>query len=167
MVSQQLSVSADAIIIRLISTQPISEAKIAQARQDLVNRTGRDVQLSVEAVASKRELAELMERLAHPAPLVVKETTVGELQQELLAKIRPAVEEIWPSTDAPIQDLNVELSATGIAIDITYKSDKELGDIPVQMVERSLQTRLGMPSLVLAAERETPEKGKPAVGKKR
>ena len=100
-----MNVSNDEIVIRLISTQRISDSELEQARQDLMRRTGRDVQLSVEAVASKSELADLMEHLARPAPAVAKEKTIAELKQELLEKIRPAIQEIWPSSDAPIQEL--------------------------------------------------------------
>ena len=66
-VSQQVSVGKDEIVIRLISTRRIPESKVAEVRQDLMRRTGHDVQLSVDAVASKSELADLMQRLARPA----------------------------------------------------------------------------------------------------
>ena len=58
-----------------------------------MRRTGHDVQLSVDAVASKSELADLMERLARPAPVVPKEKTVGEMQKELLDRVRPAIQD--------------------------------------------------------------------------
>ena len=62
-VSQQVSLGRDDIAIHLISTKRIPESKVTELRQDLMRRTGRNVQLSVDAVASKSELAELMERL--------------------------------------------------------------------------------------------------------
>ncbi len=68
LVSQQVTVGAGEIAIRLISTAGVPESKLTRARQELMRKTGRDVKLSVEAVASKSELAELMDRLARPAP---------------------------------------------------------------------------------------------------
>jgi hypothetical protein len=129
---------------------------VAEVRQDLMRRTGHTVQLSVDAVASKSELADLTERLARPVPVVAKEETVGEMQKALLDKARPAIQEIWPSSDAPIQDFDVVLSAAGIAIDVRYRATKDLGEVPIDMVLQSLRTKLGMPDLTLQAERIRP-----------
>ena len=155
-VSQQVSVGKDEIAIRLISTRPVPDSTVSEVRQNLMRRTGHDVQLSVEAVASKSELADLMERLDRPAPEIPKEKTVGEMQGELLARVRPAIEEIWPSSDAPIQDFDVVLGTAGIAVEVRYQAAKDLGDVPINMVLQSLRTKLGMPDLRLKAERIRP-----------
>lgn len=156
-VSQQVSVGKDVIAIRLISTKPIVDAKVTEARQNLMRRTGLDVQLSVDAVASKRELAELMERLARPAPVVAKEKTIDDIQKELLDKVRPALQEIWPSSDAPMQDFDVVVGGpAGISVEVRYQAAKDLGDVPIKMVQQSLQSKLGMPGLAVAAERIAP-----------
>ncbi len=131
-VSQQVSIGKDEIAIRLISTRSIPEAKITEVQQDLMRRTGRDVQLSVEAVASKSELADLMERLARPAPFIQKEETVGEAQKEMMDKVRPAIQENWPSSDSPIQDFNVVLGTAGITINVRYHAARNLGDVRSQ-----------------------------------
>lgn len=160
LISQQVTVSNDAILIRLISTRPIPASKIDEARNDLIRRTGQDVQLSVEAVASRRELADLMERLTRPAaPPPPKQQTVDEIQRQLLDKIRPAVQDIWPS-DAPIQNISVILGAPeGLSIEVQYQAARDLGDIPVKIVQHSLQTKLGIPNLTVKAERlVAPEK---------
>jgi hypothetical protein len=81
---------------------------------------------------------------------------VAEIQAELLGRIRPAIQEIWPSSDAPIQDFDVVLGASGIVIDLRYQAAKDLGDVPLNMVLRSLQTKLGMQDLTLKAERIRP-----------
>ena len=108
------------------------------------------------AVASKSELAELMSRLDRPAPLVPKEKTVVEIRKDLLDRVRPAIEEIWPSPDAPIQDFDVVVGAAGIAIDVRYEATRNLGDVPIGMVLQSLRTKLGMPDLTLKTERVRP-----------
>ncbi len=155
-VSQQVSLGKDDIVIRLISTQPISDAKVAAAQQALMKRTGHDVQLSVDAVASKSELTELMERLTRPEPVIPKEKTIAEIRQELMDRVRPAIQEIWPLADAPIQDFDVILGSTGLGVDVHYESAKDLGDVPLNMVLHSLQTKLGLPDLELKAERVKP-----------
>ena len=150
--SQQVDVGKDQIDIHLISTQGIPDARVTEVRQDLMRRTGRDVQLSVDVVASKNELADLMARLTRPAPVVAKPATFAEMQKQLLDRVRPAIQEIWPSTDAPIQDYNVILGSAGIAINVRYQAPKDLGDVPIGMVQQSLRTKLGIPGLTLMAE---------------
>ncbi len=155
-VSQQVSVGKDEIVIRLISTRAIPDSKVEEARQDLVRRTGRDVQLSVDAVASKSELAELMQRLARPPPVPPKAKIVAEMQRELVDRVRLVIQEIWPSSDAPIQDFDVILSTAGVALDVRYQGVRDLGDVPVNMVLQHLRTKLAMPDLTLKVERTRP-----------
>ena len=169
-VSQQVAVDQDKIVIRLISTQRIPDATIIQARQELMRRTGRDVQLSVDAVASKSEVADLMERFVRPSAPLPKVQTVAEMQTELLDRVRPAIQEIWPSSDAPLQDFDVVLGPSGIVIDVRYQAAKNLGDIPINMVLQNLRSKLGMEDLTLKAERIRPISAvrvPPAVSSKR
>ena len=155
-VSQQVSVGKDEIVIHLISTRRIPDSKVTEVRQALMRRTGRDIHISVDAVASKSELAELMARFTRPAPVIPKEKTIGEIQKDLLERVRPAIQEIWPSADAPIQDFDVVLGTAGIEINVRYQAAKDLGKIPIDMVLKSLQTKLGMPDLTLKPERVRP-----------
>ena len=153
-VSQQVSVGRNDIIIRLISTRRISESKVGEIRDDLMRRTGHEVQVSVEAVASKTELADLMARLTTPAPEPPPpEKSVSDLQKELLDKVRPALDAIWPSSDAPIQGFTVMLSPLGLAIDVQYQSAADLGEVPIGMVRQNLREKFGMPNLTLTATR--------------
>ena len=55
-VSQQVSIGAGEVVIRLVSTRRIPDSKVSEVRQVLTRRTGYDVQLFVDAVASKREV---------------------------------------------------------------------------------------------------------------
>jgi uncharacterized hydrophobic protein (TIGR00271 family) len=153
LVSQQVRLGGDEVVIRLISTRRIPEATLAKVREDLMRRTGLNVQLSVDAVASKSELAELTERLARPAPVIPREKTVAEMREELLDRVRPALDETWPSADAPIRSFDVVLGPSGLAIQVQYQAARDLDDVAVGMILRSLQTRLGSPDLALKAGR--------------
>ncbi len=153
LVSQQVSIAKEGIVIHLISTKPIPDASVAEARKELARRTGQDVQISVEAVASKSELAAIMERLKRPAaPEIPREKTISEMEKDLLDRVRPALQDIWPSSDAPIHDFAVALSdPAGISITVHYEASQSLGDIPMTMVQHNLQTRLGIPDLTVTA----------------
>ena len=156
LVSQQVTVNPNEIVIRLISTRRIADPAVVKARQDLMRRTGRDVQFSVDAVASNAQLADLTERLARPAPVLSKEKSTSEMQKELLDKVRPAIQDIWPLSDAPIQDFDVVLGTAGTVIDVHYQATKDLGDVPINMVLQNLRTKLGMQDLTLKADRVQP-----------
>jgi uncharacterized membrane protein len=155
-VSQQVTFGQNEIAIHLISTRRIPDSKVAELRQDLMRRTGRNVRLTVDAVASKSELADLMERLARPAPEIPKERAVGEMQKQLLDRVRPAIQEIWPSSDAPMQDFAVVLGTAGIEVDVRYQAAKDLGAVPIGMVLQNLRTKLGIPDLTLKTVRIPP-----------
>ncbi len=157
LVSQQVSIGKEGIIIHLISTKPILEAKVAEARQELMRRTGQDVQLSVEAVASKGELAAIMERLTRPVLEVATKRTIGEMHKDVLDRVRPALQGIWPSSDAPIHDFSVALrDPEGISITVHYQAAQSLGDVPITMVQHSLQTSLGIADLTVNAVKVQP-----------
>jgi hypothetical protein len=154
--SQQTTVSPHEIAIRLISTQRIPDSKIAYARAQLMRRTGRNIVFTIETVASRSELAVLTERLSHPAPLNPPAKTVAELEKNLMDIVRPALMEIWPSSDAPIQSFDIALGDAGPRLDVDYQAAADLGPAPLDMVSRSLQTTLAMPNLVLNAKRVIP-----------
>jgi len=107
--------------------------------------------LSVEAVAGKNDLAELMARLTRSAPTVETEKTAGKLREELFEKVRPLIQKLW-SADAPIQDFKVVIGAGGAAINVRYEAKKDLADVPIKMVLQNLLTELRMPDLTLNAE---------------
>ncbi len=157
-VSEQVSIRERSIIIRLISTKPIPDAKVSEARQDLMRRTGQDVQISVEAVASRRELAAIMDRLTRQVPEEPREKTIGEMQKDVLERVRPLLQEIWPSSDAPIHDFTVAFGdPRGVFITVHYEAAQSLGDVPIKMVQQSLRARLGISDLTVNAVRVQPD----------
>jgi len=164
-VSRQVSVDKNDIVIRVISTRPIADSKITEVRQDLMRRTGHFVQISVEAVASQSAIAALMERLQQPVPAPPPEPkaqSVAEMQQQLLKAVSPAVEAAWPSFAAPLQDFNVVVGGAGLAVNVRYQAPKDLGDVPLQMVAQNLRAKLGVPDLALHAVRVPPSTREPS-----
>ncbi|MEO8660833.1 MAG: DUF389 domain-containing protein [Bryobacteraceae bacterium] len=152
-VSQQVRIDPDRITIRVISTQPISSAQAGQVRQALERRLGRIVDLSVDAVASKSELAALVERIRTPTPVVTPEFTLEELRQRLAVRIRPAIEEFWPSKEAPILDVGIALETEGPSLRVRYQAAVDLGPVPEELILKGLRSRLDSPTLTLAFER--------------
>ena len=67
--------------------------------------------MSVATVASQSELSELMQKLALPPPSPAKPVaeTLPEMQQELIARITPVMNSVWPP-EAPAQGFDVVLT---------------------------------------------------------
>jgi hypothetical protein len=59
---------------------------------------------------------------------------------------------VWPP-EAPVQGFDVALSASGIALNVRYESTQTLGKIPLDMITRDLQEKLGVANLSLTAKR--------------
>jgi uncharacterized hydrophobic protein (TIGR00271 family) len=155
-VSQQVTVGNGAIAIRLISTRGISAAKVAQVRRSLKHRTGRDVEISVETVASGSEFAQLMARLSRPAPVISNASAAADSPNDLLDRVRSALDETWPSPDAPLQDVSVVVGTGGVTVNVVYQAPADLGDRALQVVQQSLRNKLAAPELILITKRVPP-----------
>jgi hypothetical protein len=157
LVSELITIEPGRVAIRLISTQPIAPAKSAEVRESIERRTGRVVDLSVDAVASKSELADLLERIRTPAiPPAPVELSLQELQKRLTERIEPAIREIWPMEDAPLTSVSLGLGADGMVLNVLYEARADLGAMPEEVLLKSLRAKLGEPGLMLNLERKTP-----------
>jgi len=154
LVSQQIEVERDSVAVRLIATRSVPDARLKEAEEEIERRCGRKAEMSVASVASQSELAQLMQKLALPLPSPPKSVaaTLPDMQQELIARITPVLNSVWPP-EAPIQGFDVALSASGIALNVRYESTQTLGKIPLDMITRDLQGKLGVPNLSLTAKR--------------
>jgi uncharacterized hydrophobic protein (TIGR00271 family) len=157
-VSQQVRIEPGIIVIHVISTDPVPAATVASVRLAIERRSGRTVELSTEAVASERELADLMSRLRKDAPASPVIHTVEEMRKELSQKIQPAILEIWPSKEAPLQDVGLDLGASSIALRVRYQAAVDLAPAAVEVILNSLRARLAAPELTLTLERVPPSR---------
>jgi uncharacterized hydrophobic protein (TIGR00271 family) len=168
MVSQQVEVGRENVVVRLIATQAIPEAKLREAEKAIEVRSGRKAEVSVASVASHSEIAELMQRLATPrlpAPPPAPKS-LEAIRQELIDRIKPVVAEVWPP-EAPLQDFDLSLAPTGMALNARYVSAEKLGQIPLDMIARALREKLSVPELTLNATRIAPPRETPKHSKKK
>ena len=153
-VSQQVQIEPDRIGIRVISTQPIAGEKAAEVRGAIERQSGRTVDLSIDTVASTRDLAGILDRVrdtAIPPPPAAR--SLEEMNNELSAAIQPAIQEIWPSTDATLESVSVDLGNPDIALTVRYQASADLGPIPAEVILKSLRARLGARGLTVNLER--------------
>jgi uncharacterized hydrophobic protein (TIGR00271 family) len=154
LISQQVEVGRDSVAVRLTSTRSIPDTKLKEAEREIDRRSGRKAEVSVATVASQSELSELMQKLALPPPSPAKPVaeTLPEMQQELIARITPVMNSVWPPA-APAQGFEVVLTTSGITLNVRYESTQTLGKITLDMITREFQETLGVPNLSLTAKR--------------
>jgi uncharacterized hydrophobic protein (TIGR00271 family) len=159
-VSQQVDVGRGSVIVRLISTQTVPAEKLRAAERDIERRSGFHAQVSVASIASQSELAELTQRLTAPppAPPAPRVESLDELHTELIHRVQPVITAIWPS-EAPLKDFDVAFAPDGISVDVEDESDRELGKIPLELIENQLREKLAVPALSLQVRRTRPVPG--------
>lgn len=157
LVSEQVEVGRDAIAIRLVSTRNISASDITNARQSIARRTGRPVDLTVQEIASRSELADLVARMKSPAPPTppAPEKSLDEIRKELLSRVAPAVNAVWPA-EAPLQSFDLAFDSTGIVCNVRYQAEKDLGDLLTDVILRDLRDKLKTTEIALNATRVRP-----------
>jgi uncharacterized hydrophobic protein (TIGR00271 family) len=154
LMSRQVQIGREHISIRLISTRAIAAEAIKRAEQTISERSGRRTSISVQEVASESELAELVARLQapEPAPPPAVEKSLEEVRQETLARVTPVLTRVWPP-EAPLQKFDVAFNSTGLAINALYHADKDIGELALSVITRTLRDQLKTPTLVVTTTR--------------
>lgn len=157
LVTQQVEVGRDSIAVRLVATKDVSKEKVEEAERAIERRSGRKAEVSVSSIASQSELSQLMRRLSMPTPAPPKPDTLAEIQTELMARVQPQMEEIWPE-EAPLQSFDLAFMPDGIVIHAEYASRRNLDPIALGLLEKELSNKLGEPGLKLNVKRVAPAK---------
>ena len=159
LVSQQVEVGRDSVLVRLVSTKSVDEQKLRDAEHQIERRSGRRAEISIASIASQSELAVLMQRLntppsPAPAPKPI-EKTLPEIQAELMARLKPLIVATWPQA-APLQDFDLAFADSGIVLNARYQSSQTLGPIPLDLLTQELREKLKAPDLSINATRVPP-----------
>jgi hypothetical protein len=156
---QIITIGAAEIGIRIVSTQTIDPIRVRQARDVLSRRTGRKVDISVDAVASKDELRAVLERIATPAPAPPQPAappTLSELRDRTVAIVGPRVKELWPAEELPILGYEVAYGDAGCTVRVGYQARREIGPEAVAVLQRVLWDELRTPDLIVELRRQSP-----------
>jgi uncharacterized hydrophobic protein (TIGR00271 family) len=161
LVSHQVALGPHEIEISLISTRNIEPARIEQTRQMLIGKTGRNVRIAVQEVASKDELRLLLERMSAPPPApAAPPPTLAGLRKQALEIIGPHLERTWPGADLPL--LGYELAFTGeeALLRIDYQAARDLQPEAVSVLQAVLRNELNAPELTLELHRKAPPRAR-------
>jgi uncharacterized hydrophobic protein (TIGR00271 family) len=157
--TQQLDVTPERIILRMIVTETVQEDKIREAEKLLLRRTGKEVTVAVRKVASEEELALLRERFRTPAA-PPQPRDLNSMRTELIARLEQPLKEVWPAESAPLVSYEVGFTPENILVRVRYKSETPLDSTAEAMLAKVLQTRLNVEKLRLILEHEAPPKSK-------
>lgn len=156
LVTQNVRYAPDNVGISIVSATPIKADAIEKARSLIERRTGTQANISVQEVASRRELTDLMDRLnapqQQPAP---KPETMVSLESNVLGEMSPALKDVWPA-DTPLQKWEMGFSPDGPVLHLSYESRTTMDKFAVSLLEQTLRTKLGLPKLTVTAERVRP-----------
>lgn len=155
--TQQLDVTPERIILRMIVTDTVAEDKIREAEKLLLRRTGKEVTVAVRKVASEEELALLRERFRTPAA-PPQPRDLNSMRTELIGRVEQPLREVWPAESAPLLSYEVGFTAEEILVRVRYKSETPLDATAEAMLTKVLQARLSVPKLRLILEHEAPPK---------
>lgn len=153
--TQQVDVTPERIILRMIVTETVPDDKIQAAEKLLLRRTGKEVTVSVRKVASEEELALLRERFrTPPAPPPPQE--LARIREDLIARLQKPLTDIWPADSAPLLSYEVGFTPQETLLRLRYQSKTPLDATAEALLTKVLQTRLNAPKLRLILERESP-----------
>ncbi len=157
-VAQQVEYSTSGIHISLFSTAPVTQQRVRQAEQFVEKRSGLKTEIDVEEVASRKDLSELASRIAAPslspppppAPTLLKlSTQLGQSLAKRMAAALPA--------GTPIIGYAFQINQQGqLTLQLSYTGRQRLDPMSLAVLQQSLQQSLGLPALVVTAQRVTP-----------
>lgn len=156
LVSQNVRYAPDGVGISIVSSQAIGAEAIENARRLIERRTGTVANISVQEVASRRELTDLLDRLNAPQqPSAPKTETMASIESSVLDQLNPALKDVWPA-DTPLQKWEMGFSADGPVLHLSYESKTVMDKFAVSLLEQTLRSKLQLPNLSVDAERVKP-----------
>lgn len=142
-VSEVVDLGPEQIRIRLILTEAVPAERVEQARNLVLKRTGRDVDLFVRKVAGDEELLRLQERLS--SPRVARD--LEELRREMVARLEGPLQEVWPNDLADLKGYELGFQRDGVVVRVRYQAKAAFDEVTTRMLRKLLQNRLGLSDL--------------------
>jgi uncharacterized hydrophobic protein (TIGR00271 family) len=156
LLSRQLDISSDGLVLRLVVAGSVPSDKIQAAERQIIRRTGKDATIIVRQVASQEELALLRDRLRPPAPLPAAPQDIEGMRKEAVARLEGPLKETWPSEAAALTGYELSFAPGGAVVRVRYESRKALDPTVEEVLTRVLRSRLRAQNLRVELLREPP-----------
>lgn len=157
-VTQMVDVTRERVILRLNVAAEYDPEAVERAKEMLLRRTGKAVEIDIRRVAGEEDLRLIRESLAvrsAPAP-VDPLADLPRVGAELFMRVEKALSEAWPAESAPRSNAEIAFDAEGMVIRVRYKSERELAPPAKEAITLALRSKLRNQRLRLEAAREGP-----------
>lgn len=157
-VSQQTVVGQHSVAIHVVATAQVAPERVRRLEQEIAKRSGREVSVTVQAVASQSELAKLVDRLntslatvaVQPASPPPPPVPVAVQATDVVDRVGPVLTSVWPP-QAKMKDFDLVLSEQNPVLQVHYTAEKQMTPISLGLISQMLQDKLTMPTLTLNA----------------
>jgi uncharacterized hydrophobic protein (TIGR00271 family) len=154
LVSEQTVVGQSSVAVHVVATINVPATSIYEAESHITASSGRQANITVEAIASQSEFAKLVERLQDrpaqvPAAMATPATSSAADDSAALRKrIEKVLPDVWPK-EAPLVDFSVILDPSQTLVRVRYQSKARLDPIVLSVLMKELQKQLNSPDLLL------------------
>jgi uncharacterized hydrophobic protein (TIGR00271 family) len=160
LLSQQVDVFPDRIVVRLVSASQIDQEKIQAAERSVLRRTGKEVNFYVRQVASEEELALLREGLrappAAPALPPAPPPGIATLGKEAIGRMAGPLKQLWPAGAGELSGYELGFTPEETVLHIRYQAEKPLDQATEDVLSKAIAAQLKIDKLRLVLEREPP-----------
>lgn len=154
-VTQTMDVTRERVILRLNVAAEYQPEDVERAKELLLRRTGKAVEIDIRRVAGEEDLRMLRETLAsRTAPPVDPLADLPRVGADLFMRVEKALSEAWPAESAPRSNAEVAFDADGMIIRVRYTSDRELAPPAKEAITLALRSKLRNQRIRLDATRE-------------
>jgi hypothetical protein len=157
--SEQVAVFDERIVLRLVTTSAVNPLLAQEIEKEIIRRTGKTLEMSIREVASGEELALLRERVRRPAA-VPPPPDLGGIGNELLARVKAPLEEVWPAKSAELVSYEIGFDPQAVTLRVRYQADRPLETAIEEVLAKTMSSRLRVENLRLILEREAPRRGR-------
>lgn len=158
-VTQAVDVTRERVILRLNVASEYQAEDVERAKEMLLRRTGKAVEIDIRRVAGEDDLRMIRETLASRVAEPRAVDPLADLPRvgaDLFMRVEKALSEAWPAESAPRGNAEVAFDADGMLIRVKYKSERDLAPPALEAITISLRSKLRNQQIRLEANREVP-----------
>jgi uncharacterized hydrophobic protein (TIGR00271 family) len=160
--TQQLDLEPNRIVVHLVVASTVPAEKIREAERMIIRRTAKEASVQVRKVASEEELALLRDRLRPPPPQPPPQT-LESMRADVLSRLEPLLKETWPAETTPLLGYEVGFTPEDVVVRIQYESRKPMDAGAQELLTKLLASRLQTPKVRLILDQERPAPNKKTV----
>lgn len=157
-VTQTVDVTRERVVVRLNVAAEYEVEAVERAKEMLLRRTGKAVEIDIRRVAGEEDLRLIRESLAtRSAPAAVDPLAdLPRVGADLFMRVEKALSEAWPAESAPRSNAEIAFDADGVIVRVRYTSERELAPPAKEAITLAMRSKLRNQRLRLETTRVGP-----------